>query len=355
MKIPLTIAIPTYNRKEKLIQTLIAISHQLNSYQLSDSVEVLVCDNSDLAIENLGTQVDLPKIRYLYNGENIGQARNVNQLFMESKGQYVWILSDDDTLVESAISIVFERIGLILSQNTPAGFVTFLVGDSYRDNIWIKDETTSYWKSGFDFLKNNWEHPVFISNNILHRDSVLRLMDEYNLQYALNDTYQNSVISFSSIGLYGNVHLIRETLVRDAWTTKIYEPTQGIRVKVIDLMKLHKHFSEIGFPKSLTKKLRKQIIINLITWGLIYSIVCRENNLPFPTMKSVNILRISHRHKMILWLFNLYRFDHLSNYALIIVKMLKVGAWQNIKKDAAVIIESYASGAYFQTYDPTVN
>jgi glycosyltransferase involved in cell wall biosynthesis len=354
VEIPLTIAIPTYNRKEKLIQTLVAISHQLNTYQLSNSVEVIVCDNSDLAIENLGAQVALPKIRYFFNGENIGQARNVNQLFMESKGQYVWILSDDDTLAESAISIVFERISRILGESIPAGFVTFLVGDSYRDNIWIKDETTTYWKSGFDFLKNNWDHPVFISNNILHRDSVLRLIGEHNLRDTLNDTYQNSVISFTSIGLYGNVHLIRETLVRDAWTTKIYEPPQGIRVKVLDLMKLHKHFSEIGFPKSLTKKLRKQIGVNLVTWGLIYSIVCREINLPFPSIKSVNILKISYRHKMILWLFNLYRFNHLSIYALVLVKLLKIGVWQNIKKDAAVIIESYASGAHFQTYDPTV-
>ena len=94
----LTIAIPTYNRKNMLKRALDSIVNQLNP-----RVEILVSDNAS----NDGTDdmmaESYPMIRYIRNKTNMGSDKNFLQCYRKAKGKYVILLGSDDRLADGAI------------------------------------------------------------------------------------------------------------------------------------------------------------------------------------------------------------------------------------------------------------
>lgn len=98
----LTIAIPTYNGKETISQMLDVLLPQVDS-----RVEVLISDNcSDQESSDIIKQYLLknPYIEYVRNTKNIGADANFLQCLKKARGKYVLLLSDDDVLVEGALS-----------------------------------------------------------------------------------------------------------------------------------------------------------------------------------------------------------------------------------------------------------
>ena len=99
----LTIAIPTYNRKELLKRALNSIIPQLNS-----KIEILVSDNaSEDGTDELIAE-SFPMVRYIKNKINMGWDYNFLQCYREAKGKYVIILGSDDRI--SAGCIEYLRI-----------------------------------------------------------------------------------------------------------------------------------------------------------------------------------------------------------------------------------------------------
>lgn len=105
----LTIAIPTYNRADKLsgaIQSLVEKTRGRN-------VEIIVSDNAskDNTKEIVNAFVDKGyPIKYYCNKENLGYAGNFISCFNHAKGKYVWLLSDDDILTNGAVDSILECI-----------------------------------------------------------------------------------------------------------------------------------------------------------------------------------------------------------------------------------------------------
>lgn len=102
----LTIAVPTWNRDHYLERLLQVLGGELRGLPPGD-VEVLICDNcSDDSTPNVveaARQAGLP-IRGVRHGENIGSDRNIAFCHNESRGQYAWILGDDDLPLPGAIA-----------------------------------------------------------------------------------------------------------------------------------------------------------------------------------------------------------------------------------------------------------
>lgn len=96
----LTLAIPTYNRAERLRATLLKFVAQIERAALTD-VEIVVSDNcstdatpqvcADIAAAHPALQ-----LRYFRNATNLGFDGNVNALFGHAQGRYLWTFSDDD-------------------------------------------------------------------------------------------------------------------------------------------------------------------------------------------------------------------------------------------------------------------
>lgn len=93
-KILISVIIPTYNRKDMLIETLRALNGQ--SYNLEE-VEVIVIDdcsplNPEQEISNLETRY---KLRFFREMKNIGQGRIRNRGIKLATGKYLFFIGDD--------------------------------------------------------------------------------------------------------------------------------------------------------------------------------------------------------------------------------------------------------------------
>lgn len=94
-----TIAIPTFNRPDFVLQ---AIESALN--QTYHNVEVIVADNSaEDDTERMVRTVNDSRLRYHRHDRNIGFSANWNYCLSMAAGEYFLLLSDDDLLEPTAI------------------------------------------------------------------------------------------------------------------------------------------------------------------------------------------------------------------------------------------------------------
>ncbi len=104
-KIPkLSICIATYNRGKFISETIDSIL-----LQLSSEVELIVVDgaspdNTKEVMERY--LLNYPEIRYYREQVNSGVDRDYDKAVCYAKGEYCWLMSDDDLLHPSAISTV---------------------------------------------------------------------------------------------------------------------------------------------------------------------------------------------------------------------------------------------------------
>ncbi|PJB88372.1 hypothetical protein CO083_02520 [Candidatus Roizmanbacteria bacterium CG_4_9_14_0_8_um_filter_34_12] len=95
MKTPFfSIVIPTYNRPKELERAIKSILSQ--SFK---NFEIVISDNhKGSKVSKLSPLLNNKQIRYYFNDENIGFTRNLYKAIGLAKGEYVFILGDDDWL-----------------------------------------------------------------------------------------------------------------------------------------------------------------------------------------------------------------------------------------------------------------
>lgn len=92
----LTIAIPTCNGERTIARCLASILPELRA-----GVELLVCDNAStdgtagVVRESAG---DHPQVRLVVNEANVGFDRNVDLCMQRARGDFVWLIGDDDLI-----------------------------------------------------------------------------------------------------------------------------------------------------------------------------------------------------------------------------------------------------------------
>jgi glycosyltransferase involved in cell wall biosynthesis len=102
----LSICVTTYNRAAWLSHSLPLILKQTQPYQ--DVVEVVVCDNASPdntrdVVRGLGHYANL---YYHRNEKNVGMLGNLAVSSKKGRGKYIWVIGDDDLLVEGTIERV---------------------------------------------------------------------------------------------------------------------------------------------------------------------------------------------------------------------------------------------------------
>jgi len=90
-----TIAIPTYNRKEYLKECIKSVLNQ--TFQ---DFEIIIFDNhSNYNIKKLVSQFNDKRIKLIINEENLGNRRNFRKIFnYKFNSRYIIIFHDDDTM-----------------------------------------------------------------------------------------------------------------------------------------------------------------------------------------------------------------------------------------------------------------
>ena len=105
MKKLLTICLPTYNRANVLSESLEHIVSQITD-ENKTKVEILVSDNcsTDNTPEVVKSFIErgIP-IVYNRNSENLGSDGNFLYCINNASGKYIWLLGDDDYLVEGTL------------------------------------------------------------------------------------------------------------------------------------------------------------------------------------------------------------------------------------------------------------
>jgi len=104
----LTIGIPTRNRAGFLRDLLEAIAKQSHHPFVAEcGVEVLVSDNAssdDTPVLLASFNERLPILRSWRNAENLGARGNYHKLVEQARGDFLWIIGDDDLLLEGGLA-----------------------------------------------------------------------------------------------------------------------------------------------------------------------------------------------------------------------------------------------------------
>jgi glycosyltransferase involved in cell wall biosynthesis len=107
----LSICVTTYNRAAWLEKTLPLILREARAYP--DLVEVVVCDNTstDRTPEVTERFRATASIRVHRNERNVGMLGNLAVSASQARGGWVWVIGDDDLVVEGTVDRVLAAIG----------------------------------------------------------------------------------------------------------------------------------------------------------------------------------------------------------------------------------------------------
>lgn len=188
----LSICIPTYNRKDKVLSQIERIVRS-GVLENKDQVELVVSDNcsEDKTYDTLLLSFSkVNGIRLYHQKKNLGLVGNLFFLFDVAKGDYIWFLSDDDPLNTRSINKV-----LSLIENRPKEF--------YLLNFKTSQSTKLYWED-FDntlslFNDKTWGGFGLLSVQVLRRKT---FSDFYKVTKSKYNLCQPVAVS-----LYGLVYL----------------------------------------------------------------------------------------------------------------------------------------------------
>jgi glycosyltransferase involved in cell wall biosynthesis len=145
--IKLSLCIPTYNRPEEFKRMLSGVLPQL-----TDEVEVVVRDDSSTPeTKDIFDKLVLSRgIEYQYHvGEKIGLDAASLFLFDRARGEFVWLFSDDDELLDGGIAEVLALIDADPSLN--AIWANF--DSDLPSGLAVKNRGSGYFQSGSEVLE----------------------------------------------------------------------------------------------------------------------------------------------------------------------------------------------------------
>lgn len=162
MKNKLSICIPTWNRRERLISQL----KSLYSQQRIKEVSIFICDNnSDYdvydAIEKEFGKEKINNLKVHRNKFNIGGNANIATLFLHCETDWMWILGDDDKTSENAIDVVLNNIDKY-PEVTMFKYSLEYFHPHEDIEVYTLSDFFNYYKSGYHTSGDM----IFLSNNV---------------------------------------------------------------------------------------------------------------------------------------------------------------------------------------------
>ena len=170
----LSIVIPTYNRRERLLRQL----HSIYQQPESSEVEIVVCDNhSDYdvygAILNEFGQSKVANLTVHVNDRNVGMHANLALIFNHCHSDWMWSLGDDDETTPGSIAVILRDIKMhpeaLMFKYAIRGFKRY---DNCEVNT-CEEFIDFYYKDG-----TNHGHFIFLSNNVYNMS---RIRENYGM------------------------------------------------------------------------------------------------------------------------------------------------------------------------------
>lgn len=142
----LSIVIPTFNRKGPLIRLLDQLVELREVYEF----DINVTDNaSEDGTEEVMTSYSVEhSINYNRNSENVGIDRNMEIAYSMGKGEYVWAIGDDETLVKENFDKLYSyldgKVDLVLMKGVDEGDI-LEGGNGCKSYSIPRDAFADYW------------------------------------------------------------------------------------------------------------------------------------------------------------------------------------------------------------------
>lgn len=175
-QIGITIAIPTFNRVESVLQRV----DEILQLDLPHGSRLLVVDNhsQDGTFERLVERFGAEPVRLLQNDRNIGFPMNVFRVINESDSEYVLILSDEDRLegdgFRRLVQFCQERTPSFVSPRAQVGSNELYRGRSSSRPILPEEfESASFYLSGLTFNTQRAKSAIRVLEPLVQTNSAV--------------------------------------------------------------------------------------------------------------------------------------------------------------------------------------
>ena len=164
----LTICIPTYNRKERLLKQLDSLYSQPEIYQ----TYIQIIDNhsdydvESVIIEHFGKE-KVSNLKVHVNPVNLGLEPNICMPFLMTHTKWLWTLGDDDETMPESISTVLSRI----RENVDTAFFIFSISNLQHHKDVRFGELEPFIEYWYKIHRVNGDL-VFLSNKVYNMEYV---------------------------------------------------------------------------------------------------------------------------------------------------------------------------------------
>lgn len=213
-EISISICIPTFNRKRKLVKLLRKIKKI--SKKIENQVEVVVSDNSTKK-NNYLKKKEIKNFnknfKYNINKKNIGLAKNFEKLLRMAKNNYIWVFADDDLIKTNSIISILNYLktknmpNLLMINYDNIDFVS--KRKSFSDHMTMKKK--EYYKKGSDFVRDYLYECGGIQTQIFKQE----LKKEYfKVSKKINfPTYQHLIFYYKIAMKYGKIAVLKKEML----------------------------------------------------------------------------------------------------------------------------------------------
>lgn len=261
----LTIAIPTFNRCDRLALLLESIAIQFS--EVSDRVRVIVVDNDSAdGTEEccLKYQEKISGLGYIRNQENIGAVRNVIRCFEMAETKYCWIIGDDDIL---RTGILCQLVALLEDETPDLVHLSSLGFDSEpcQENVRFEGDIKPMQLCALDFCHLVNVYTTFISGMIVNKTRYFsgnvaeeRAMISDTLFPQLNWVFRN-------ISLSGKlIYILQPLILARAGASGGYNLYYSFSVDLVRMI-------DGGLPVPLGNAIKRRVVLSYLP-GLIVSV-----------------------------------------------------------------------------------
>jgi glycosyltransferase involved in cell wall biosynthesis len=237
MKPLLSITIPTYNRPNNLKGLYLKFLSKI-SYKFDYEIEIIICDNSDSDCAAINKEVfKNSKVKYMKNQSNIGYSGNLIRCLKEAKGEYVWVVSDDDTVDLEAFNRFMGWLKNKDTRDVDAIMLPFQNGESRLNQRQVIN-TFKEWRSSksgiqlHQMVKNSLNIPFILFSSVIVKNDCVKshnILDSVQNKFLNNDFIQIPLFS-ELIGKHGWVEFYTESLQQ-------YQPPKYVRFAMFRMVK----------------------------------------------------------------------------------------------------------------------
>ena len=260
-RVKLTIGIPTFNRPLPLKNTIDKLLEEFTSHE--EMFEILVCDNGDNRLDFKTLDHPNHQIRHLVNEENLGLSGNIERLILNARGEYIWLLSDDDIVMKDSLVNLLNQIKGITFD---CGLLSFGDKNGLKSNNFFDGESI-----GIDsqlVFDSIWRDFIFISVAVFKVDTAKEILKIIEAKKIVNFTYPQLIMVFIFASKSYRFKLFNGIKVLDSQPSKKYSIEGAFKVRIRDLVLLIEQSKLVGIKnrdlKDLNNYVKSSIINSLI-------------------------------------------------------------------------------------------